>query len=532
MPVTQNLYLSSAQDMLKAMREMQTYLGQPVAASIVDQDMPLAIIKLQKYLSTQADSSTPSGFRFDPARVKTGYANFNIAAAIMHLQQSINDTDAPTNYMSYSEDPVRFNYLTGGTGLAIPHVFSAGASVAVGTKQAVPDIPGGEATKGFTCTGLCKDPDSSDIWVGNFGNSRGGAGGSQTPISAVRLSSNGATLISQVTLTQASGGLQGLAFITGPLKCLAYVDGSSSRICFVNTNGTIPRDPLVLPFVPNALTWDDGRQALVVGDAASGDVWWMTIDGTLLFAADFTGWGGPVDHVCIDTSRGTNGYLWASTGANGSPGTLIAWDIAKDMLVQRFALADAQAPEGIIVNGSNLTIAVDGYYHSTGSPPNTVGPYNVNEIQTYTIPAVTQFRYARVWKAGELTGPYGRRPYHMLMDRGDGDTSADYCIVTRDADASINGQPAIMAWSGKSFDGTTQNAGFRLLNGASLANNAFTGAYSRPTALAAAFSNASNNTQIGTRGTQTPDRTFNLIGTALAVQLGSTPVAYKPRLGA
>lgn len=434
--------------------------------------------------------------------------------------------------MSFSEDQTKFAFLTGGTGSGIPRVFSSGATLTVGTKQAVPDIPGGEAGKGFTCTGLCQDPDSTDIWVGNFGNSRGGAGGSTTPISIVRLSADGSALVSQATAAQASGGLQGVAFVTAaPLRCLAYVDGANPKIYFVNRDGSVPQGPMTLSFVPNALAWDDARQALWVGDAVSGDVWLMSLGGLLLGYADFN-WGGPLDHICVDPTRGTAGYLWTTSGANGSPGTLIAWDIAKDQIVNRFLLDSAQAVEGLIVSGTSLKIVTDGYYHSSGSAPNTTAPYNVNELQAYTLAStITQWRHTRVYKSGELVGPYGRQPHHLLLDRGDGDTSADFTIITRDPDASINGQVANMAWTGKSQDSAvTANMLLRLLSGAA-ANYTFGASYVRRS-FSATFASGANTTQLGTRGTFSPDRVVSVVGSALAVNLGSTAVAYKLRLGA
>lgn len=454
----------------------------------------------------------------------------SIAAAPSALSD-LGAFNAPFNYMSFSEDVTKFAFITGGTGAAIPRVFSNGATLTVGTKQALPDIPGGEAGKGFTCTGLAQDPDSTDIWVGNFGNSRGGAGGSQTPTSIVRLSADGSTLVSQVAAAQATGGLQGVAFVAAPpLRCLAYVDGANPKVCFVNRDGSVPLGPLALPFVPNALTWDNARQALWVGDSASGDVWLMSVAGVLLGYADLT-WGGPVDHLCVDPTRGTAGYLWATSGANGSPGVLVAWDIARDQIVNRFLLDSAQAVEGLLVSGTSLKIVTDGYYHSSGSAPTTVAPYNVNELQSYALTStITQWRHTRLYKSGELLGPYGRQPYHLLLDRGDGDTSSDFTFITRDPDASINGQVANMAWTGKSQDPVVPaNMALRLLGGAA-ANYTFGASYVRRS-FSATFTSGANTTQLGTRGTFSPDRIVSVVGSGLAVNLGSAAVGYRPRLG-
>lgn len=435
----------------------------------------------------------------------------------------------PTNFMSFSEDPTKFTFLTGGTGAAIPRVFSNGTTITVGVKQALPDIPGGEAGKGFTCTGMCQDPDSTDIWVGNFGATRG-AGGNSTPISIVRLSADGSTLVSQQQTVQGIGGLQGVAFVTSsPLRCLAYADGSSGNIYFMNRDGSVPRSNLVMPFAVNALAWDDARQGLWASNAANGDVWFTTLGGVLLKYADFNSWGGPIDHICVDPSRGTAGYIWTTSGANGSPGILIAWDVAKDRIVDRFLLSDAQAVEGLLVSGTSLKIVTDGYYHFFGSAPNTVAPFNVNELQNYTIPSITQWRYARAYKAGELIGPYGRQPYHLILDRGDGDTSADLCFVTRQGDVAANGLSANVSWTGKSMDpAVTANMGLRLLGAASATSFTFGASYVRRT-QSATYANGANDTQLGTRGTQTPDRQVDVIGSALAINLGSSALSYKPR---
>ena len=441
----------------------------------------------------------------------------------------------PTNYMSFSEDVTKFGAITGGTGAAIPRVFSNGNTLNVGTKQQLPDIPGGEVGTGFTCTGAVADPDSYDFFVGNFGSSRGGAGTVVTPISIVRVTNDGSTYRTQTILKEAVGGLQGIAFVRGGgLNCFAYVDGASSRVCFANLDGTIPRAPLVLPFVPNGCAWDSIRSGLWLSDTSNGDVWLVSLSGVFMAFADFLNWGGPLDHICFDPSRGTSGYLWCTSGANGSPGVLLAWDISKDRLVDRFLLSDAQAVEGLVISGTVLKVFTDGYYHSTGSLPNTGAPYNKNEMQTYAVSAgnLTQWRYSRAYRSQELNGPFGRQPFHLIMDRGDGDTSADFFIYSRTGDSSAGAVAVNLAITAKAFDpATTQNLGMRILGGASLVNVTFGASYVRRTTTAT-YAPAANDAQFGTRGTQTPDRAVDIVASAIALNLGATGVAYKPRLGA
>jgi hypothetical protein len=245
----------------------------------------------------------------------------------------------------------------------------------------------------------------------------------------------------------------------------------------------------------------------------------------------FAGFASPIDHFSVDVG-GTGGYLWASCGANGSPGVIFVYDKDKDVIVNRYLLSDAQAPEGILVQGGVLKIVSDGYYHSTGSAPNTTGIYTVNELQTYTLPTVTQWRYARVYRASEMIGPGGSTPMRLLLDRGDGDTSADFCFVTRQGDVAANAQVANLALYAKSFDpAVTANLGLRMLSGV-MSNFPLSGAsYTRPL-FTATYANGANDCQFGTRGTMTPDRTINATVTGIALNLGATAVAYNPRLGA
>jgi hypothetical protein len=442
----------------------------------------------------------------------------------------------PANYMTFSEDYTKFTWLVGGTGASIPHIYSAGATLNPGSKVTVPDIPGGEVGKGFTCTGLAVDPDNGNYWVGNFGATRGGAGGLSPPISIVQMTPDGSAMVSQVILpTQTIGGLQGVAFVVyNGLKCLAYVGGSDNRIRFVNRDGSVPRGDIILPFTANALTFDPQLGGLWVGDASTPMGYLVGLDGFIKRAVDFnlSGFSSPIDHFCVDSTRGTGGYLWAATGANGSPGVVFAYDKDKDILVNRYLLSDAQAPEGILVQGNVFKIVSDGNYHSTGSAPNTTGIYMVNELQTYTLPAVTQWRHARVYRASEMVGPGGTTPMRLLLDRGDGDTSADFCFVTRQGDVAANAQVANLALYAKSFDpAVTANLGLRMLSGV-MSNFPLSGAsYTRPL-FTATYANGANDCQFGTRGTMTPDRTINATVTGIALNLGATAVAYNPRLGA
>ena len=88
MPSTVNLNLNGFNDTASALRALQAYLGQPVTNFVDPQTFGPAIIALQTYLSTQVAGGQPSGFKYDPARVKKAIADHSIPGSIIELQKS------------------------------------------------------------------------------------------------------------------------------------------------------------------------------------------------------------------------------------------------------------------------------------------------------------------------------------------------------------------------------------------------------------------------------------------------------------
>jgi hypothetical protein len=81
--------------MIAALRDLQIELGQPVCSSMDDQAIGQQIVKLQKYLATVPDASQSSGFRFDPAKVRSYLADHSLAGAIIALQNTANTPASP-----------------------------------------------------------------------------------------------------------------------------------------------------------------------------------------------------------------------------------------------------------------------------------------------------------------------------------------------------------------------------------------------------------------------------------------------------
>lgn len=86
MTITPNLFLNSRSDMIAAIRVMQIDQGLPVCSAIVDQDIGRQVVLLQKYFSTVPYAGYPSGFIFDPAKVKSNIADHSLPGQIVELQ--------------------------------------------------------------------------------------------------------------------------------------------------------------------------------------------------------------------------------------------------------------------------------------------------------------------------------------------------------------------------------------------------------------------------------------------------------------
>lgn len=88
MTATVNLNLNGFSDTAGSIRALQAYLGQPVTSYLDPQSFGPAIIALQTFLSTQVAGGQPSGFKFDPAKIKKAVADHSIPGLIIELQKS------------------------------------------------------------------------------------------------------------------------------------------------------------------------------------------------------------------------------------------------------------------------------------------------------------------------------------------------------------------------------------------------------------------------------------------------------------
>lgn len=88
MVLNPNRILQGRTEMIGAIRALQQYTGQPVCGAIDDQAIGQQIVKLQQYLSTVVSKDQSSGFKFDPALVRSNIADHSLPGAIIHLQNA------------------------------------------------------------------------------------------------------------------------------------------------------------------------------------------------------------------------------------------------------------------------------------------------------------------------------------------------------------------------------------------------------------------------------------------------------------
>lgn len=242
-----------------------------------------------------------------------------------------------------------------------------------------PDASGGEAGKGFTCTGMVRDLDGT-WWVMNFGVPTEGSGATPAP-SIVHLSSDMTTKLGEILFSTFPGGgpstgTQGLALDVARGELYFHAD---SKFWFVNKAGTFLRNVTMTGLAINGLVDDPDTDTAIA--CATGN------NTTLRRISKSTGaidpvWSKPIygtaiDHLCL-----ANGYLWYSAGDNGAAqgGAIRQLDMATGIVVGEWFI-DAGAPEGLWVNGSEVWIANDGYYHNPpGDLTNTIRRYVLDPV--------------------------------------------------------------------------------------------------------------------------------------------------------
>lgn len=232
----------------------------------------------------------------------------------------------------------------------------------------LPDGYGSHAGKGFTCTGLCRDPLDGTFWVANHG--KGKASDPSYVSSIVNLSADRTTIIREFRLDADMGiagatSVQGIAVNTVTNK-VAFFHLGDLKIYEVDRDGTgcTANNTIGALTGANALTWDSvlDQYVTAVGAAAK---WYNRSTGALVKTVNLA---AAPDQVHYDAARN---WLFYSYGANGSPGMIGAADLNAVSITGEpepvlITCTEAVAAEGIVVEGDTIYFASDEYYHGSG----------------------------------------------------------------------------------------------------------------------------------------------------------------------
>jgi len=237
------------------------------------------------------------------------------------------------------------------------------ATVAMASAVNLPDAAGSHAGKGFTCTGMCRDSTDGTLWIANHGKGRETDPAYASSI--VHLSADGTTIIAEYELDADLGitgatSAQGICEVT-PDNTIAFFHLGDNKVYVVNKDGTgCAESALGAIANTNGIAYDSSLDYFVLGVSSTAR-WYNRSTGALVQSRSMP--GVSADQLSYDAARN---WLWYTSGANGSPGSLQAIDAATNWssVVADLTLTEANAIEGVIVEGNTILIANDGYYHA------------------------------------------------------------------------------------------------------------------------------------------------------------------------
>lgn len=252
---------------------------------------------------------------------------------------------------------------------------------------------------GFVNTGidLIRDgPYAGNLIVGNFNNSAGSA-------SFVVLPPDGSTILTEIVGTDIDtafgNSTQDLSIEpgggSGGADAVWVTDPVNDRILKVDLAASTFGALMIahtLSYQPNAIAWDPGESALVIGRNTNEPtptlIEWL--DPYASFAQVKTRDLGSSLTLLMDAFafRSTDpDVLYVSYGGNAiGAGRLRRYDIGRSQSLETWGMARIHAPEGICfsLDGRNLWFCSDQGQHNQTNPP--AGDPNENAVYTFTAP--------------------------------------------------------------------------------------------------------------------------------------------------
>lgn len=308
-------------------------------------------------------SVTPTASAITVGRGNTNYCSDTFG--LVMIGGAVSDAQVAAHAVAATELMEAFGYEAP----AAPEEFT----LSLLSATTVPDVAGSEAGKGFTCTGLARDPIDGTWWVGNDG--RPGT----VDASVVHLSADFSTVLANVTLNSLSigptnFGIQGVVYDetddtiffvakdrVGSGSVIVHIEKDGSLIetfsgsLLWNGLGIIDNELLVLKISPDELI----RRNKTTG-AATGVVWNVP----------------PGDQIFVDAA----GRIMYTRDAGG---LLVVYEFDVNgvlRLTKSITLEGAGSIEGAYIHDGTLYIMNDAYFHGTGTLLNQVLTYDASGI--------------------------------------------------------------------------------------------------------------------------------------------------------
>jgi len=238
----------------------------------------------------------------------------------------------------------------------------------------LPDVAGGVAGKGFTCTGLAYDAAEDIFYAGNIGKALPATPGFASTI--VKLSSDFMTNTGEIdlhTVYPSMSDIQGLTIDTSD-DTIWFCSYAENKIRHVSKAGV---DIGYLAYTnPTGIAYDVRTNSLWVLNTASSLVN-IGKTGTVIktIAVAYTG----QDQLFLDIP-GNKIYFTAGANYQGTNYVYVV-DLSTDAVSLAYNLIESYAVEGIYINKNVMHILNDGYYHS--------GTVAVNQVNTYDLSRLT-----------------------------------------------------------------------------------------------------------------------------------------------
>lgn len=254
---------------------------------------------------------------------------------------------------------------------------SAGGAATMVKAVNIPDGLGALPGTGFTITGLTRAADGT-WWAANEGQANA-SDSSYTP-SLVHLSADMSTKLGEVAIgSKTIRSLQGIAYDDHKLYVASLSEG---LIRVYSDSGTYQRS--IAPQSGgsvNGVAYDTLLDAVIISHANGSPIvreieWRDAATGAQIKKITVA---NEPDQLFFDATSGPQGALWYTYGdaGPGRYGYVAKIDVATGQQVGAYALPEADAIEGIVVDGGKMWIANDAYYHFGVPPLNRILEFDI-----------------------------------------------------------------------------------------------------------------------------------------------------------